>query len=110
MDNIIDLELEKIDRIIKKIEDDPEDEEIKRIERKLWMKIRDKALQEGELAWEITAEGDMLAALGTRYGTEQATQFSVEVHKLLALEAYSSSVTMPKKEVLSKFLTQRGSQ
>lgn len=97
MDNIIDLELEKIDRIIKKIEDDPEDEEIKRIERKLWMKIRDKALQGRRTGLGITAEGDMLAALGTRYGTEQATQFSVEVHKLLALEAYSSSVTMAKE-------------
>lgn len=94
MDDIIDLELEKIERIIAKIDKDPEPEDVKAIERNLWLKIREKAEKGRRTGLGITAEGDMLAALGTRYGTEQATSFSVEVHKLLALEAYSSSVTM----------------
>ncbi|MBE0641012.1 MAG: adenosylcobalamin-dependent ribonucleoside-diphosphate reductase, partial [Bacteroidales bacterium] len=97
MDDIIDLELEKVERILEKIANDPEEEEIKAIELKLWKKIREKALQGRRTGLGITAEGDMLAALGTRYGTEQATSFSVEVHKLLALEAYSSSVTMARE-------------
>ena len=97
MDDIIDLELEKIDRILQKIDSDPETPEIKAIERNLWLNIRKKALEGRRTGLGITAEGDMLAALGTRYGTEQATSFSVEVHKLLALEAYSSSVTMARE-------------
>jgi ribonucleoside-diphosphate reductase alpha chain len=97
MDDIIDLELEKVERILEKIEMDPEEEEIKAIELRLWKKIREKALQGRRTGLGITAEGDMLAALGTQYGTEQATSFSVEVHKLLALEAYSSSVTMARE-------------
>jgi ribonucleoside-diphosphate reductase alpha chain len=97
MDDIIDLELEKIDAIIEKIDADPEDEEVKRVERKLWENIRRKALMGRRTGVGITAEGDMLAALGLRYGSENATDFSVEVHKTVALEAYRSSVTMAKE-------------
>jgi ribonucleoside-diphosphate reductase alpha chain len=97
MDDIIDLELEKIDRIIGKIDLDPEGEEIKSRERNLWLKIRKKALQGRRTGFGITAEGDMLAALGTRYGSDEAIDFSLEVHKLLAIEAYRSSVTMAKE-------------
>lgn len=94
MDDIIDLEVEKIDGILGKINKDPEDEEVKRIERKLWENIRKKTLQGRRTGIGITAEGDMIAALGSRYGTTEATNFSVEVHKMLALEAYRSSVNM----------------
>ncbi len=94
MDDIIDLEIEKIDAIIAKIDSDPEDEEIKRTERKLWENIKEKALQGRRTGIGITAEGDMIAALGSRYGTPEATDFSVEVHKMLAIEAYRSSVDM----------------
>ena len=97
MDDIIDLELEKVDKILEKINRDPEDEEIKERERKLWEKIRFKAEQGRRTGFGITAEGDMLAALGTRYGSEEAIDFSVEVHKILALEAYRSSVNMAKE-------------
>ncbi len=94
MDDIIDLELEKIDAIIEKIDSDPEDEDVKMPERKLWEKIRDKAKQGRRTGIGITAEGDMLAALGLRYGTQEAINFSVEVHKTLALESYRSSVNL----------------
>ncbi len=94
MDDIIDLETEKIDGILKKIEADPEDEATKSIERNLWLKIREKTLQGRRTGIGITAEGDMLAALGTRYGSEDAINFSVEVHKLLATEVYRSSVDL----------------
>jgi len=94
MDDIIDLEVEKIDAILAKIDADPEDEEIKRIERNLWKNIREKSLQGRRTGIGITAEGDMVAALGVRYGTKEATNFSVEVHKLLAIEAYHSSVDL----------------
>ncbi len=94
MDDIIDLETEKIDAILQKIDLDPEDEEIKRVERNLWLNIRKKTLQGRRTGLGITAEGDMLAALGARYGTDTATDFSVEIHKNLALEAYRSSVVM----------------
>jgi ribonucleoside-diphosphate reductase alpha chain len=94
MDDIIDLEVEKIDTILSKIEADPEDEEIKRIEKNLWQNIREKSLQGRRTGIGITAEGDMIAALGVRYGTKEATNFSVEVHKLLAIEAYHSSVDL----------------
>lgn len=94
MDDIIDLEMEKIDGILAKIYSDPEDEETKRTERLLWEKIRAKTIQGRRTGIGITAEGDMLAALGYRYGTEEATNFSVEVHKTLALEAYGSSVDL----------------
>jgi ribonucleoside-diphosphate reductase alpha chain len=97
MDDIIDLELEKIDRILNKIKNDPEPEEIKSRERNLWQQIREKAVQGRRTGFGITAEGDMLAALGTRYGSDDATNFSVEVHKLLAIEAYRSSVIMAKE-------------
>ena len=97
MDDIIDLELEKIDKILLKINDDPEPEHIKIIERELWIKIRNKAELGRRTGLGITAEGDMLAALGYRYGTDEATDFSVEVHKTLKLEAYRSSVIMAKE-------------
>jgi len=94
MDDIIDLEIEKIDAILAKIDADPEAEEIKSIERDLWANIREKSLQGRRTGIGITAEGDMIAALGSRYGTKEATDFSVEVHKLLAIEAYRSSVDL----------------
>ncbi len=91
MDDIIDLELEKIDAILAKIDADPEDEELKRVERNLWVNIRKKAEEGRRTGIGITAEGDMLAALGMRYGSPDAVDFSVEVHKTTALEAYRSS-------------------
>ncbi len=94
MDDLIDLELEKVERILEKIEQDPEVEEIKSRERDLWKNIKEKAIQGRRTGFGITAEGDMLAALGTRYGSDEAIDFSVEVHKILSLEAYRSSVTM----------------
>ncbi len=97
MDDIIDLEIEKIDKIIAKIDADPEDEDIKRVERNLWAKIRDKALKGRRTGLGITAEGDMLAALGLRYGSEEAIDFSVEVHRTIAIEAYRASVEMAKE-------------
>ncbi|MCF8225823.1 MAG: adenosylcobalamin-dependent ribonucleoside-diphosphate reductase [Bacteroidales bacterium] len=97
MDDIIDLELEKIDTILHKIKTDPEDEEIKRVEIGLWENIRSKALEGRRTGVGITAEGDMLAALGLRYGSEDATDFSEEVHKTIAVEAYRSSVNMAKE-------------
>jgi len=97
MDDIIDLEMEKIDRILLKIASDPEDDTIKRTERELWEKIMKKTIQGRRTGVGTTAEGDMLAALGLRYGTEEATAFSVEVHKALALAAYRSSVEMAKE-------------
>ncbi|MBN2523441.1 MAG: adenosylcobalamin-dependent ribonucleoside-diphosphate reductase [Bacteroidales bacterium] len=97
MDDIIDLELEKIDAILDKIGNDPEEIEIKRVERKLWENIRTKAEEGRRTGIGITAEGDMLAALGLRYGSEDATDFSIEVQKTLALEAYRSSVYLAKE-------------
>ncbi|MDX2247165.1 MAG: adenosylcobalamin-dependent ribonucleoside-diphosphate reductase [Bacteroidia bacterium] len=94
MDDIVDLELEKIDAIVTKIEADPEDEEVKRTERLLWEKIREKCIKGRRTGVGITAEGDMLAALGLRYGSEEALAFSVDVHKQLALTAYRASVEM----------------
>lgn len=97
MDDIIDLEMEKIDRIIEKITSDPENDEIKLTEKQLWQKIREKTLKGRRTGVGITAEGDMLAALGLRYGTDQAIDFSVKVHKVLALSAYRSSVNMARE-------------
>ena len=97
MDDIVDLEIEKIDRILKKIDSDPENEETKHVEKNLWEKIREKSIQGRRTGVGITAEGDMLAALGLTYGSEEATNFSVNVHKTLALEAYKSSVNMAKE-------------
>ena len=94
MDDIIDLEVEKIEKILAKVESDPEAEEIKRTERELWEKILAKTTQGRRTGVGTTAEGDMLAALGLCYGTPEATAFSVEVHKTLALAAYRSSVMM----------------
>ncbi len=97
MDDIIDLELEKIDAILEKIASDPEDDEIKSVERNLWLKIRRKTIEARRTGIGITAEGDMLAALNLRYGSENAVDFAVEVHKTLALEAYRSSVYTAKE-------------
>ena len=94
MDDIIDLELEKVDLIIKKIESDPEDLDVRQVEINLWKKIKDMALKGRRTGLGITAEGDMLAALGLRYGSEKALKFAVEVHKTLAVEAYRASVMM----------------
>ncbi len=94
MDDIIDLELEKIDAILKKIQTDPEEEEVKGVEIQLWHKIREKCIQGRRTGIGITAEGDMLAALGYRYGTDDATSFSVNIHKTLAVEAYRSSTRL----------------
>ncbi len=97
MDDIIDLELEKIDAILAKIDADPESDELKRVERNLWKNIRKKSEEGRRTGIGITAEGDMLAALGLRYGSDEATNFSVEVHKTLALEAYKSSTYLAKE-------------
>ncbi len=94
MDDIVDLEIEKVDAILKKIESDPEEAEVKRIEHNLWLNIREKCLQGRRTGIGITAEGDMLAALGKRYASDEAIDFSTEVQKLLAHEAYRSSVTL----------------
>jgi ribonucleoside-diphosphate reductase alpha chain len=91
MDDIIDLELEKIDAIIDKIEADPEDPELKRVEKNLWINIKKKAQEGRRTGIGITAEGDMLAALGLRYGSDEAVDFSVDIHKILTLESYKSS-------------------
>ena len=97
MDDIIDLELEKIDAILQKIDEDPEDAEIKRTERNLWLNIQTKANEGRRTGIGITAEGDMLAALGLRYGSEEGTEFSVEIHKTVALEAYRASIHTAKE-------------
>ena len=97
MDDLIDLELEKIEKIIEKIENDPEEDEIKSVERNLWLNIKMKCLEGRRTGFGITAEGDMLAALGLRYGSDKAIDFSVSVHKALAVAAYTSSVTMAKE-------------
>ena len=97
MDDIIDLELEKIERIFEKIDSDPESMEVKGTERHLWEKIYHKSGLGRRTGVGITAEGDMLAAMGLRYGTEEATDFSEKVHKTIALEAYRSSVNMAKE-------------
>ena len=94
MDDIIDLEMEKIDRILEKIDSDPETIEVRGPERHLWEKIKRKTLMGRRTGVGTTAEGDMIAAMGLRYGTPEATAFSEEVHKQLALAAYGSSVTM----------------
>ena len=97
MDDIIDLELEKIGLILEKIDSDPENEEVKSTERHLWEKIYKKSGLGRRTGVGITAEGDMLAAMGLRYGTEEATEFSEKVHKTIAIEAYRSSVIMAKE-------------
>lgn len=97
MDDIIDLEMEKIETIIAKIETDPETDEVKATELNLWKKIKDKTSQGRRTGVGTTAEGDMIAAMGLTYGTEEATKFSVEVHKTLALAAYRSSVMLARE-------------
>ena len=97
MDDIIDLELEKIEAIYEKILLDPEVAEIKQVELNLWEKIREKAVNGRRTGIGITAEGDMLAALGLQYGSENAIDFSVEVHKIVAIEAYRGSVLLAKE-------------
>lgn len=97
MDDIIDLEMEKIDKIIEKINNDPETLEVKATELHLWEKIRAKTLKGRRTGVGTTAEGDMLAAMGYTYGTNEATDFSEEVHKTLAIAAYGSSVILAKE-------------
>ena len=97
MDDIIDLESEKIEKILEKIDSDPESMEVKETERHLWEKIQKKTVQGRRTGVGITAEGDMIAALGLRYGTEEATECAEEIQKTLALEAYRSSVMMAKE-------------
>ena len=94
MDDIIDLEIEKIDLILQKIDTDPENDDVKHTERSLWQKVRHKTLLGRRTGVGITGEGDMLAALGFRYGTEKATDFAEEIQKTLALAAYGSSVKL----------------
>ncbi|WP_203295965.1 adenosylcobalamin-dependent ribonucleoside-diphosphate reductase [Luteirhabdus pelagi] len=97
MDDIIDLELEKVDAIIEKIDADPETEEVKMVERNLWMNIRRKAEEGRRTGIGITAEGDMLAALGIQYGSKDGIDFSEEIHKTIAIEAYRASVHTAKE-------------
>ena len=97
MDDIIDLEIEKIDAIIDKINKDPEDEEIKRVENNLWNNIRYKTKEGRRTGIGITAEGDMLAAMGLMYGSDNAIDFSIEIHKTLAIEAYRSSMHLARE-------------
>lgn len=97
MDDIIDLELEKIDLIMDKIKHDPQTDDIKHAEYHLWEKIKDKSSQGRRTGVGITAEGDMIAAMGLTYGTQEATDFSVSVHRTLALAAYRSSVDMARE-------------
>ena len=97
MDDIIDLELEKVDAILAKIESDPENEEVKKVERNLWLNIKKKAEEGRRTGIGITAEGDMLAALGIKYGSEKGNDFSVEIHKTIAVEAYRASVYAAKE-------------
>ncbi|OGB78903.1 ribonucleoside-diphosphate reductase, adenosylcobalamin-dependent, partial [candidate division CPR3 bacterium RIFOXYB2_FULL_35_8] len=97
MDDIIDLELEKIDVILDKVNSDPEPEEIKSVERNLWTNIKNKSIAGRRTGIGVTAEGDMLAALGYRYGTEEATKFSVKIHQTLAIETYRSSILLARE-------------
>jgi len=97
MDDIVDLEIEKIDMILEKIENDPEDVKTKSTEKETWLKIKDMTIKGRRTGLGVTAEGDMLAALGYIYGTKDATIFSTEVHKALAINAYKSSAIMAKE-------------
>ncbi len=97
MDDIIDLEMEKIDMILEKIQSDPESDNIKQTERELWEKIKSKTAKGRRTGVGITAEGDMIAAMGLRYGTPEATDFSENIHKTLAISCYGSSVNMAKE-------------
>jgi ribonucleoside-diphosphate reductase alpha chain len=97
MDDIIDLEIEKIDSILAKIDADPEPEEVKLTEKRLWERIRNKAVLGRRMGVGVTGEGDMIAGLGLRYGSDEATRFSTQVHKTMALEVYRSSVELAKE-------------
>ena len=97
MDDLIDLELEKVNRILEKIESDPESDDIKSVEKNLWLNIKMKCMEGRRTGFGITAEGDMLAAMGLRYGTDEATDFAVKVQRTLACSAYRSSVIMAKE-------------
>ncbi|MBQ1651112.1 MAG: adenosylcobalamin-dependent ribonucleoside-diphosphate reductase [Paludibacteraceae bacterium] len=97
MDDIIDLEMEKIDMILEKVNSDPESDNIKQTERELWEKIKSKTAKGRRTGVGITAEGDMIAAMGLRYGTPEATNFSENIHKTLAISCYGSSVNMAKE-------------
>ena len=97
MDDLIDLELEKVEQILHKIDSDPESNEIKQVEKNLWLNIKMKCLEGRRSGFGITAEGDMLAALGLQYGSEEATAFSVKVHQELCCAAYRSSVQMARE-------------
>ena len=97
MDDLIDLELEKVNKILAKIDSDPEGDDIKSVERNLWLNIKMKCLEGRRTGLGITAEGDMLAAMGLRYGTDEATDFAVKVQRTLACAAYGSSVNMAKE-------------
>ena len=97
MDDIVDLELEKIEKIMEKVKNDPQNDEVKSAEYHLWEKIQNKSGKGRRTGVGITAEGDMIAAMGLRYGTQEATDFSVNVHRTLALAAYGSSVQMAKE-------------
>ncbi|WP_417785482.1 adenosylcobalamin-dependent ribonucleoside-diphosphate reductase [Tenacibaculum sp.] len=97
MDDIIDLELEKIDKILEKIDADPELDEVKATEKILWLNIRKKAYEGRRTGIGITAEGDMLAALGIRYGSKEGNEFSVKVHRTLGIETYRASVNLAKE-------------
>ena len=97
MDDLVDLEIEKLDKIIDKIKSDPEPEDLKSVELNLWQKIKQKAIEGRRTGLGVTAEGDMLAAMGLRYGSKPAIEFSVNVHKILAVESYKSSIQMAKE-------------
>jgi ribonucleoside-diphosphate reductase alpha chain len=94
MDDLVDLEIEKVDKIIQKIESDKESDDIKRVELNLWKKIKEKSVETRRTGLGITAEGDMIAAMNLRFGTDEATKFAVEVHRVLAVESYKSSIDM----------------
>ena len=97
MDDIVDLELEKIDKILEKIESDPESEETKRTEKNLWLGIKDKCIRGRRTGLGITGLGDMLAALNLKYGTTEATEFAINIQKFVAINAFKSSVIMAKE-------------
>ncbi len=97
MDDIIDLELEKVDAIIAKIDADPQADEIKAVEKNLWLNIQRKAEEGRRTGIGITAEGDMLAALGIKYGSKEGNDFSIQVHKKMAIETYRASVYVAKE-------------
>lgn len=97
MDDLVDLEIEKIDAQLKKIESDPESDEIKKVERELWLKIRQRAVDARRTGLGVTAEGDMLAAMGLRYGSEEAITYSSSIHRYMAIESYKTSIELARE-------------